>query len=120
MLKSLNLLDLFAHADATKVASGDVIFREDEPGDTMYVLKAGTVVLKAGERVLETLSPGALFGEMALIDSEKRSASATASSDCELVLLDERRFHFLVRETPFFAQHVMRVMANRLRQMNRQ
>jgi CRP-like cAMP-binding protein len=85
----------------------------------MYVVKSGAVALTAGDRVLEMLGPGALFGEMALIDSDRRSATATASGGCELVELDEKRFHFLVRETPYFAQHVMRVMANRLRQMNR-
>jgi CRP/FNR family transcriptional regulator, cyclic AMP receptor protein len=120
MLKSLNLLNLFSHSDAVAFAAGDVVFRESEVGETMYVVKSGSVVLTAGDRVLETLSAGALFGEMALIDSDRRSATATASSACELVVIDERRFQFLVRETPFFAQHVMRVMANRLRQMNRQ
>ena len=120
MLKSLNLLNLFSHSDSTAFAAGDVIFRESEAGETMYVVRSGSVVLTAGDRVLETLGAGALFGEMALIDSDRRSATATASTACELVVIDERRFQFLVRETPFFAQHVMRVMANRLREMNRQ
>jgi len=120
VLKSLNMLNLFAHADAKKFASGDVVFREEDPGDAMYIVKSGKVVLKAGERAFETLSAGAIFGEMALIDNEKRSASATASGECELIVIDEKRFNFLVQETPYFAQHVMRVMANRLRQMNKQ
>ena len=56
-----------------------------------------------------------MFGEMALIDREPRSATAIAETDCELVVIDKRRFWFLVQETPYFAEIVMRVMADRLR-----
>jgi CRP-like cAMP-binding protein len=56
-----------------------------------------------------------MFGEMALIDREPRSATAVAETDCELVVIDKRRFWFLVQETPYFAEIVMRVMADRLR-----
>jgi CRP-like cAMP-binding protein len=55
---------------------------------------------------------------MALIDHAARSATAIAKTDCEVVPVDERRFLFLVQEHPLFAQHVMRVMANRLRRMS--
>ena len=49
---------------------------------------------------------------MAVIDREPRSASAVAESDCGLVTIDKRRFWFLVQETPYFAEIVMRVMAS--------
>jgi CRP-like cAMP-binding protein len=52
---------------------------------------------------------------MAVIDREPRSASAVARSACGLVAIDKRRFWFLVQETPYFAEIVMRVMADRLR-----
>ena len=64
---------------------------------------------------LETVGEGAIFGEMAVIDREPRSATAVAETDCELVAVDKRRFWFLVQETPYFAEIVMRVMADRLR-----
>ena len=56
-----------------------------------------------------------MFGEMALVDSEPRSAEAVARTDCKLVPINKKRFAFLVTETPFFALEVMQVMANRLR-----
>ncbi len=59
-----------------------------------------------------------MIGEMALIDHLPRSASARATTDAKLVPIDQRRFLFLVQETPFFAIHVMKVMADRLRRMN--
>ena len=95
--------------------AGQVVFPEGEPGDCMYVVKSGTVSLRQGGKELEEIGPGALFGEMALIDLGPRSASAVAVTDCELVSIEKRRFWYLVQETPYFAETVMRVMADRLR-----
>jgi CRP-like cAMP-binding protein len=58
------------------------------------------------------------MGEMALIDSQPRSATAVALTDCSLAVIDEKRFLFMVHETPFFALDIMRILAERLRQMN--
>jgi CRP-like cAMP-binding protein len=101
--------------EAGTFRASDVVFAEGEPGDCMYVVKSGTVSLRQGGAELEEVGPGALFGEMALIDLGPRSASAVAVTDCELVSIEKRRFWFLVQETPYFAETVMRVMAERLR-----
>jgi CRP-like cAMP-binding protein len=95
--------------------AGDVIFNEGDLADKMFVVDTGAVELRTGGRVLEVVESGGLFGEIAVIDREPRSASAVAESDCALVAIDKRRFWFLVQETPYFAEIVMRVMANRLR-----
>jgi CRP-like cAMP-binding protein len=95
--------------------AGDVVFAEGDRGDCMYVVKSGAVSLRQDGNELEEVGPGGLFGEMALIDLGPRSASAVAVTDCELVSLEKRRFWFLVQETPYFAETVMRVMADRLR-----
>ena len=52
---------------------------------------------------------------MSLVDGSPRSATVLAKSDCKLVPIDMHRFQFLIRETPHFAIHVMRVIADRLR-----
>jgi CRP/FNR family transcriptional regulator, cyclic AMP receptor protein len=96
-------------------AAGSVVFSEGDPADRMYVVQSGSVALSIGERVVETVAPGGLFGEIAVIDREPRSGSAVAESETVLVGIDKRRFWFLVQETPYFAEIVMRVMANRLR-----
>jgi CRP-like cAMP-binding protein len=96
-------------------ADGDVIFADGSIGDRMYIVKSGAVSIVKDGRELETVEEGQIFGELALIDREPRSASAIASGDCELVSIEPRRFWFLVQETPYFAQMVMRVMADRLR-----
>ena len=60
-----------------------------------------------------------IFGEMALIDSEPRSATAVAITDVELVPISEKQFLFLVSQTPYFALRLMRVLAQRLRATNK-
>jgi len=56
--------------------------------------------------------------EMALIDARERSATAIAKSDCRLAPVDQKRFLFMVQQTPFFSLDVMRVLVRRLRHMN--
>ena len=101
--------------DPVLLEAGGAVFTEGDEGDCMYVVKSGTVTLTRDGRELETVGPGDFFGEMALIDHEPRSASAVAATACELVSIEKRRFWFLVQETPYFAETVMRVMAERLR-----
>ena len=84
----------------------------------MYVIREGLVELKVRGQVIDTLGPGDVFGEMALIDSHERSASAVAKTDCKLLPVDEKQFLFMVQQVPFFSIEVMRVMCERLRRVN--
>jgi CRP/FNR family cyclic AMP-dependent transcriptional regulator len=81
----------------------------------MYVVRSGNVEIERNGEVIETLSGGSIFGEMALIDGSPRSATARAKTACELAPISEKSFLFLVHETPFFAIAVMRTLAERLR-----
>lgn len=114
----MQAFQLFKNDDRTETfAAGTQIFSEGEPGRQMYVVKDGSVDIVHHGQVIETVGPGGIFGEMALIDKEHRSASAVAHADTVLVPIDERRFLYLVQESPFFALSVMGVMANRLRRI---
>jgi CRP/FNR family cyclic AMP-dependent transcriptional regulator len=99
-------------------AAGQAVFTEGDPGKVMYVVKEGEVAIIAGDKVLDVIQPGGIFGEMALIDQQPRSASAIARTDCTLIRVDEARFMFLVQQTPRFALEVMRLIVGRLRRMN--
>ena len=112
-------IDLFRNDDDTRnFAAGQQIFREGESGDFMYVVVEGEVDLFIHDRLVESLRAGGVLGEMALIDHTPRSASAVARTDCRLVAIDERRFKFLVQQTPNFSLQLMRVIADRLRRMD--
>jgi CRP/FNR family transcriptional regulator, cyclic AMP receptor protein len=104
----MNLLDLFKYETATKAyAVGETIFVEGQPRDVMYVILEGEVDIQQHGQSLCTAGPGELLGEMAMIDGQGRSASAVALSPCRLAVVDEKRFVFMVEETPNFALQVM-------------
>jgi CRP/FNR family transcriptional regulator, cyclic AMP receptor protein len=115
--QSVNYFSLFRGVqEVQRFAAGDVIFNTGDPGEVLYVVKSGTVTLTVGERTVETLETGGMFGEMALVHGgEPRSATAAAATDVELVPVDLPLFRHLVAHTPFFAEAVLRVMADRLR-----
>ncbi len=117
----MSFLHLFAHTkDFEEYVAGDVVFRAGDPGTKMYVVLEGRVGVEIhGKRVLEA-GPGELVGEMALIDATSRSATTTALEPSKLAVVDEKRFLFLVQQTPFFALQVMRVLVSRLRSMDDQ
>ena len=85
----------------------------------MYVLLEGIMEIRVGEKVVEASTRGAIVGEMALIDHTARTATVTAKEHFKLAKIDQRRFHFLIQQNPFFATHVMKVLAERLNHMNR-
>ena len=115
----MNPAELFRQeTGALQLAPGDSLFREGEKGEKMYVLLEGEMEILLGDFVLETVQQGALIGEMALIDDSPRTASVVAKTPCRLAEIDRRRFHFLVQQTPHFATHVMKTLADRLRHMN--
>jgi CRP/FNR family transcriptional regulator, cyclic AMP receptor protein len=101
-----------------EIAAGEVIFREGDPAAELYVIQSGSVDIRLGNRLLDTLPAYSVFGEMALIDGAPRSATAVAATDVKLVSIGEKQFLFLVSHTPNFALNLMRVMARRLRTMN--
>lgn len=101
--------------DLIRVPKGQVIFQGGDPGDTMYVVLDGEINILFHNKVIETIGVGGIFGEMALIDAQPRSATAIANTDAQIARVTEERFQFLVQYSPFFALEVMRVMAKRLR-----
>ena len=119
MAKSRPALHLFRFADDfLSFWKGQVVFEEGQSGESMYVVKTGTVELRVGGRPVEDVQAGGILGEMSLIEKKPRSAMAVAKTDCELVELNEEQFKYLVQQTPYFAIEVMRVMADRLRAMD--
>jgi CRP/FNR family transcriptional regulator, cyclic AMP receptor protein len=107
-----------AGAPSREYKAGDVIFREGDPAEELYIVKSGSVEIRLGNRLLDTLSERSIFGEMALIDRGPRSATVVAATDAVIVPVGEKQFLFLVSRTPYFALNVMRVLVQRLRTSN--
>jgi CRP/FNR family transcriptional regulator, cyclic AMP receptor protein len=95
--------------------AGDVIFSEGDPAAELLVVKSGTVEIRIRNCLIDTLGERSIFGEMALIDSRPRSATALALTDTGLIPLGDKGFSLLVAYHPEFALSVLRVMVKHLR-----
>jgi CRP-like cAMP-binding protein len=105
-------------------AVGEVVFREGEPGQQMYVIQSGRVQLARRVRGrdihLATLPPGEFFGEMAIVNGRPRSATATVVEAARLLVLDGRTFEAMVRGNAEIALRLIKKLAARLAQANSQ
>jgi CRP-like cAMP-binding protein len=115
----LRLDKLFSEAKVIDhFEAGDTVFPEGSAGNFMYVVVEGTVDIYVGDKLIDISGPGDLIGEMALIDSQNRSATAVARTEARLARVDENEFLSMVVDTPFFALHVMRVLVQRMRRQS--
>lgn len=103
---------------ALTLPAHQAVFREGDSGDQMYVVIAGRVDIVIKGKVVETVASGGVFGEMALLEKRPRNASAVVTEEAKLAVIDRPRFLFLVQQNPYFALHLMTVMAERLRRMD--
>ena len=111
----MSWFQIFLSQDAKVYRAGEVIFSQGETGSCMYVVADGEVEIAVAGKPVNVLGREAIFGELALIKREPRTATATALTDCKLIEITEKRFLYLVHETPNFALEVMRVLADRQR-----
>src|SRR5438105_12720146 len=76
--------------------AGTILFSEGDDGEEMYVIQSGRVQLtrmvRGREAHLATLPPGEFFGEMAIVNNQPRSATATVLEDAHLLVIDARTF----------------------------
>ena len=115
----MNPADLFSHeTDTTNLAPGEVLFAAGDTGDCMYNLLEGTLDIMVETQVVEQAVRGTIIGELALIDQSPRGATVVARSASRLAKVDSKRFSFLIQQNPYFAHHVMKVLADRIRHMN--
>jgi CRP/FNR family cyclic AMP-dependent transcriptional regulator len=112
----MGFLDLFRDwEDTEEYDARTVIFSERDPADVMYVILSGEVELTLHGEPLGAEGEGGIIGEMAMINSATRSATATTLSKVKLARLDHDEFKALITGNTEFSLHVMAVLANRLR-----
>jgi CRP/FNR family cyclic AMP-dependent transcriptional regulator len=112
--------DLAATLEVVRVPAGQKLFSYGDPGDSMYIVRAGEAEVffrnDTGERVvLETPGPGAFFGEISLLDGGPRTASVEATRDLELLKLDRQHLAQFLQSHPAAALSLLGVMGGRLR-----
>ncbi len=103
-------------ADEIDVPEGEVVIRQGEVGREFFIIVDGRVKVSVRGRRARTLGPGAALGELALFDQAPRSATVTALTDLQLLVLDSRSFSSLISQVPSVARKLFQVMAQRLRE----
>ena len=102
-------------AQPTAVARGNVVVREGDPGDALFVVMDGRFEIKKGEKTLRSIERGAVFGELALLDGAPRAATIVASDDGTLLRIPREQFEALLDESPELARGVIRTLLGHLR-----
>lgn len=112
---------IFARGMTIRVLKNETIFYKGSTGSQMYVVLAGKVEVHDGTKCIATLTTGDMFGEMALINNEPRSASVVASEDSHLFVLSETTFQRLLtkRVAIQILLNIVRTLSHRLRDTNK-
>ena len=115
-----DLLEVFRDEPRiVELQPGEILFKEGDPGTSMYVVRDGVLRIRSGSVVYEDVVRGGVVGEMGLVEKlMPRSATVYALTASELVEIDEERFFILVERQPQVAITVMRVLSRRLRHMD--
>jgi diguanylate cyclase (GGDEF)-like protein len=117
LLSSEEIALVSEHLSTAELAAGQILFREGDQGNDMYILAEGTVAVSirlpdGGAREIARFSPGDFFGEMSIFDDAPRSASCQAVTRSTLLCLSRRAFSDVITQHPAIAQKLMYRMLN--------
>lgn len=115
--------ELFGRASPIRLAADEALFVEGDPGNGCYrvetgLLKVSVMSSAGGERILAILGPGAVVGELSIIDELPRSASVTAIRESELSFISRQQFAAVAKAHPEIYRHITALLASRLRDTN--
>lgn len=108
--------------DVEKFSAGTILFREGDEGDTAYLVEKGSIEISSGDgedrRVLGEIVDGSLFGEMALISSMPRMATATAKIDTICIVIPRKVFRVLLFEADNIMKALVLTLIGHVRSLN--
>ena len=121
VLSGLPLSELFQGPVTHKLREGEVLFRAGDVGDGCYRIQTGLVKVVVAsqlgeERTISLLRPGAIVGELSVIDGGPRSASVIAVTECSLSFFSRAKFQAYVDSHPELTSYLVRTLARRLRE----
>jgi len=113
------LEQLATNLDEVIFTSSQTIFTQGEEGHLLYILVEGKIKIHIEDFPLAQLEPVAYFGEMALLDSQPRSASAIAVSESKCLVLTSEQVYQAIESSPSVSLNIIRVLCQRVRKLNR-
>jgi CRP/FNR family transcriptional regulator, cyclic AMP receptor protein len=117
--KEVDLIDIASICTEKSFDKGITIFKKGDHGNCMYFIHTGQVSIHEEGHQLALLSDNEIFGELSLLDSEPRSASATTLSDCILLKIEQEQFYDVVATNTDILKGIMRTLCKRLREQDR-
>jgi CRP/FNR family transcriptional regulator, cyclic AMP receptor protein len=105
-------------ADDVEAEQGALLIDQGRVGLECYVVLSGRAGVYAGEEHIATIEPGAMVGEMALVEHRPRNASVVAETPMRLISLDAKSFKELLETMPKVHDRVMETLSARLRQQD--
>jgi uncharacterized membrane protein len=120
LLKDDDRRELANVVDAVKLNTGEILFHTGDPGESLFVVRSGSIELyikdTAGQKIVLTIAEeGSLFGELSLLDSGPRTATAIALTDAELLVLDRDDLLLLFQKRPDAALNMLAAMSTMTR-----
>jgi len=117
------MFDTFEKYEKRSIQAGTIIFNERDPADSMFLVVNGRVaiskkIIEGSDKILATLGAGEYFGEMGLLTGTRRSATARAMEDSELIEIDQEVFTTLLKDEPSLGMDLLRQLAQRLDKTN--
>lgn len=117
--READLIDIASICTEEYIDQNVKLFSKGDPGNCMYFIYKGTVSIHDGQHQLAQLSENEIFGELSLLDSESRSASATTLTDCTLLKIEQEPFYDVVATNSDILKGIMRTLCKRLREQDR-
>ncbi len=118
-LSRKGLRTIIQAATEVDVSSGKILVREGGYDRDLYVITRGEARVTMGGRKLSILGPGDFFGELALLDRARRSATVTAATDMRVMILGPADMEAVLKREPVLATYLLEAMAKRVRQNER-
>jgi CRP-like cAMP-binding protein len=128
LLKSSEIFGNCREADLVEIASicqekhvdkNKTLFHKGDAGHCMYFIYKGSVSIHDKQHQLAELTENEIFGELSLLDSESRSASATTTSECILLKIEQEHFYDVIATNTDILKGIMRNLCKRLREQDR-
>lgn len=115
----VDLIEVASICTESQIDKNTTLFHKGDAGNCMYFIYSGTVSIHDGEHQLATLSENEIFGELSLLDSESRSASVTAITDCIFLRIEQEAFYDVLAINTDILKGIMRTLCKRLREQDR-
>jgi CRP/FNR family transcriptional regulator, cyclic AMP receptor protein len=116
---SRDLAKIAKAGDEVTVPAGHIIVDQGQTGREAYIVLQGTATIRRNGKKIAQVGPGAVIGELSLLDRGPRTATATSDTECDLLVLDQRHFSAVIDEVPSIAHKIMAVLAGRIRELDR-